>query len=279
MGESWRNIRTIPIQVKVDKGLRGSRTACPEPKGGDSARSGRRAGGRPGAIIRRRHRGMSRFSRGSWGARDEHGDRPVPVVLRHRHHPRPHPGPLAPVRPALARPGLERPAARRSRGAGGISALRRVGRTGWSLESVAGLLLVVFGLGYGIWAHRREARAHRPESGPPSGNAGHVHVHGHLLERWFHGALSGGALVAIIGISPCALLVPVLLAASAEGPGTLLAAGLGFAVCTILTMLTVALCATRGMRRIDLPFFTRYGDLASGLLIAAIGLLVLRLEG
>ncbi len=162
---------------------------------------------------------------------------------------------------------------------GTVSARGLLERTGWSLESLAGLLLVVFGLGYGIWAHLREARAHRPQSGPPSGNAGHVHVHGHLLERWFHGALSGGALVAIIGISPCALLVPVLLAASAEGPGTLFAAGLGFAVCTILTMLTVALCATRGMRRIDLPFFARYGDLASGLLIAAIGLLVLRLEG
>ena len=149
---------------------------------------------------------------------------------------------------------------------------------GRSLEFLAGVLLVVFGLGYGILAHRREARAHAPDAAP----GGDVekgrrppHAHGHLLEHWFHRALTGGALVAIIGISPCALLVPILLAASAQGTVPLVAAGIGFALCTIGTMVLVTFFASRGMSRLQLPFFTRYGDLISGLMIAIAGIAVI----
>ena len=153
-------------------------------------------------------------------------------------------------------------------------------RVGQSLESLAGLLLVVFGLVYGIWAHRREARAHR--AGHERGSDGlallehgHVHAHGHMLERLFQKVVSGGSLVVIIGISPCALLVPILFAASAHSRVALIGSGIGFAVCTIGTMVGVTLFATRSMRRFDLPFFTRDGDLVSGMLIAAAGLLIM----
>ena len=146
-------------------------------------------------------------------------------------------------------------------------------KAGHSLEFVAGTLLVAFGLLYGLWAHRREARAHAAAERQKSG--GRVHVHGHLLERWFRGAVSGVGLVAIVGISPCVLLQPILFAASAQGRAVIAAAALGFAACTIGTMVGVTLFATRGMRRLDLPFFTRYGDLVSGVLIAGIGVLVM----
>ena len=156
-------------------------------------------------------------------------------------------------------------------------------RTGRSLEFFVGLLLVIFGVSYGLFRHRREARVHAtPEAalGTPAAagrpvEGGHVHAHGHLLERWFHGALTAGTLVVVIGISPCALLVPILFAASAVGAGALLAAALGFALCTIGTMVGVTLVAARGMRRLDLPFFTRYGDLISGALVSAVGLLLM----
>ena len=87
--------------------------------------------------------------------------------------------------------------------------------------------------------------------------------------------MTAGALVLVIGISPCALLVPILFAAAVEGPGALLASGLGFALCTIGTMVGVTVFAMRGMRRVDLPFFARYGDLISGALVSAIGLLMM----
>jgi hypothetical protein len=41
-----------------------------------------------------------------------------------------------------------------------------------------------------------------------------VHGHGHLLSRLSRGYLSGGTLVAIIGVSPCVLLQPILFAAA-----------------------------------------------------------------
>ena len=148
-------------------------------------------------------------------------------------------------------------------------------RTGRSLEFLGGLLLVVFGVTYGIWRHRREARVHARVDRAPADPGDHVHAHGHLLERWFHGALSAGALVLVIGISPCALLVPILFSASVEGTGALLASALGFALCTVGTMVGVTVFAMRGIRRIDLPFFAHYGDLISGALVSAVGLLMM----
>jgi len=54
------------------------------------------------------------------------------------------------------------------------------------------------------------------------------------------------------------LLVPILFAASVEGEAALLASALGFALCTVGTMVGVTVCAVRAMSRIDLPFFARY---------------------
>jgi hypothetical protein len=59
---------------------------------------------------------------------------------------------------------------------------------------------------------------------------------------------------------------------------TVVASAGGFAVCTLVTMVGVTLFALRWMRRVDLPFFTHYGDLISGLLIAAIGAVMWFLE-
>ena len=55
----------------------------------------------------------------------------------------------------------------------------------------------------------------------------------------------------------------------------LVAAGIGFALCTIGTMVLVTFFASRGMSRLQLPFFTRYGDLISGLMIAIAGIAVI----
>ena len=158
----------------------------------------------------------------------------------------------------------------------GSAVARAAERIGASLETIAGALLLVFGLVYGTWAHRREARAHHPGHGGHGDSApDRLHAHGHLLSRWSGHRASAWALVAIIGISPCVLLQPILFASAAEGPGVALAAGAGFAACTIATMLVVAAVARRGLERIALGFFTHWGDLLSGLIIAAIGVAVL----
>jgi nickel/cobalt transporter (NicO) family protein len=157
-----------------------------------------------------------------------------------------------------------------SRTVAGLAAL-----TGRSLGFLGGLVLVAFGVSYGLWRHSREATAHARRGDFSAGPPKHLHAHGHLLEHWFRGAVTARTLVLVIGISPCALLVPVLFASAVEGVAALLAAAAGFALCTIGTMMGVTLFAVRGMRRIDLPFFTRYGDLISGALVAGVGLLMM----
>jgi len=156
-------------------------------------------------------------------------------------------------------------------------------RLGTRLEAVGGTLLVLFGLAYGLWAHYRERRAHAPagsEVGPahdtkaPDGGE-RLHAHGHLLSGLSRGRVSGRMLVAIIGISPCVLLQPILFAAAAAGGGAVVAAIAGFSICTVVTMLVVTWIAGQGLTRLRLAFFTRYGDLLSGLVIAGIGLLML----
>lgn len=157
----------------------------------------------------------------------------------------------------------------------GTAAGRAAERIGTSLETIAGALLIVFGLAYGTWAHRREARAHE-HGGTESGSAaGRLHAHGHLLSRLSSRRASAWALVAIIGVSPCVLLQPILFASAAEGPGVALAAAAGFAACTIATMLVVAAVARRGLERVAFGFFTHWGDLLSGVVIAAVGVAVL----
>jgi nickel/cobalt transporter (NicO) family protein len=163
--------------------------------------------------------------------------------------------------------------------AGSGTAHRLAGHFQASSGIVGGWLMLLFGIGYGLLAHLREARAHHPAghaaNGSDAGGHEHLHAHGHLLSRWSRGTITGGALVAIIGISPCVLLQPILFAAGAEGLGVAAVAAAGFALCTVGTMLAVTWAASRGMDRLNLPFFARYGDLASGLMLAALGVFVI----
>jgi hypothetical protein len=165
--------------------------------------------------------------------------------------------------------------------AGSGTARRIAGHFQSSSGIVGGWLMLLFGVGYGLMAHFREARAHHAGGHAPApledaaaGRPG-LHAHGHLLSHWSRGTITGGALVAVIGISPCVLLQPILFAAGAEGPAVAAACASGFAFCTVATMVAVTWAAARGIERLNLPFFARFGDLASGLVLAAIGLFVI----
>jgi nickel/cobalt transporter (NicO) family protein len=151
-------------------------------------------------------------------------------------------------------------------------------RVGETLEALSSLGLALFGILYGAFSWRRESRHH----GGPGGRAGvgtpppdPHHHHGHMLERWFGGNLSGWSLVAVIGISPCALAFPILLASAASlGISGVLLVAVGFGAVTMVTTLTITLIAFLSVRRVDFPFLNRYGDLISGGLIGFVGALL-----
>jgi nickel/cobalt transporter (NicO) family protein len=149
-----------------------------------------------------------------------------------------------------------------------------VHRIGGTMEILSSGGLALFGLLYGTASWYRERR-HHPSPGDhapvPSLSARHHH-HGHLLERWFTGDLTGLSLVLIIGVSPCALAFPILLAgAAALGVSGVLLVAAGFGAATMVTTLGVTLFALLSARRLDFPFLTRYGDLISGMLIGGVG--------
>jgi nickel/cobalt transporter (NicO) family protein len=156
----------------------------------------------------------------------------------------------------------------------GAAALAR--RLGETLGVLSSLGLALFGVLYGAYSWRRERRHHGGSiaDGGAAGADPHHH-HGHLLERWFGSDLSGWSLVVVIGVSPCALAFPILLASAARlGMGGVLLVAGGFGAATMIVTLTVTLIAFLSARHVDFPFLNRYGDLISGVLIGLVGALL-----
>jgi len=148
-------------------------------------------------------------------------------------------------------------------------------RLGERLEVLSSGALAVFGFLYGAaswWRERRHHPAHAPSDAVEAGGGESCHHHGHLLERWIRGHLSGLTLVLVIGASPCALAFPILLASAASlGMGGVLGVAAGFGLVTMATTLVITLVGSLSAHRLDFPFFTRYGDLISGILISLVG--------
>jgi nickel/cobalt transporter (NicO) family protein len=164
-------------------------------------------------------------------------------------------------------------------GRGGAEAVAR--RLGETLEVVSSLCLAIFGIVYGTYSWVRERRHHPPggATGSPPGKPGGAHHHGHLLEGWFGRDLTGLTLVLVIGVSPCALALPILLATAASlGISGVLLVAAGFGLVTMGTTLVITLVGFLSARRIDFPFLTRYGDLISGILIALVGIFLFGYE-
>jgi len=158
-------------------------------------------------------------------------------------------------------------------GRGGAEAVAH--HVGETLEVLSSASLALFGFVYGAGSWLRERRHHPVQRNPGAAVVGHPeghHHHGHMLERWFKGDLTGLSLVVVIGVSPCALAFPILLASAASlGVGGVLMVATGFGLVTMATTLTITLVGFLSHRRLDFPFITRYGDLISGVLIGLVG--------
>ncbi len=155
---------------------------------------------------------------------------------------------------------------------------------GERLERASGVLLVVFGLAYALWAWRKGghfhpggALFHRGEEGPDcDGNEGDhqpEHLHYHADRELIRGAAgrSGFFLAVIVGLNPCVLILPLMLAAAKHGAAAVAAITLVYAATTISIMVGLSVAGAAGFRRFDPPGVARYMEAASGLLIAVVG--------
>jgi vacuolar-type H+-ATPase subunit I/STV1 len=80
--------------------------------------------------------------------------------------------------------------------------------------------------------------------------------------------------VAIIGLTPCVALLPIVFAGTTQGINAVIAIMVVFFVATLGTILTVVGLATKGLQLIRLKFIEKHGEVFTGLVIALMGIIV-----
>jgi ABC-type nickel/cobalt efflux system permease component RcnA len=169
----------------------------------------------------------------------------------------------------------------------GLAAGQAIGE---GLERASSLMMIAFGLGYGIWAWRKGghfhpggARVHAAEPDPgcagAEGDQNPEHLHYHADEKLIAGNSKPTYWLAlIIGLNPCVLLLPLMLSAAERGAATVAMVTLAYAVPTATLMVGLASLGVVRRKRIRLPWAARYMEMASGLLIALLGVVLLLSE-
>ncbi len=158
---------------------------------------------------------------------------------------------------------------------------------------VAAVALLVFGLwiAYGGWKETREdqgagsdlAHAHVHEH---NDGLKHVHWHEHeeasevakgaaVMHTHAHAVAGRTTLLLILGSSPMVEGIPAFLSASTRGPELLGVMASVFAFSTIATYVVMCTVGLRGLQRASLGPLERYGEVISGLFVAAVGVYAL----
>jgi nickel/cobalt transporter (NicO) family protein len=148
----------------------------------------------------------------------------------------------------------------------GLGALRVLGER---LESVAGLLLMGFGLAYAVWGLRKATRE-RLHVHPHA----HAHAHSHSHAPKDASKLTAWTLFVLFSLDPCVAVMPILFAAAPLGTGRAAAVVLVYELATLAAMLPLVLLSRAGATRLKWEWLEQYGDGAAGGIIAAVGLAV-----
>ena len=135
---------------------------------------------------------------------------------------------------------------------------------GRRLESWGGLLLIAFGLAYGLWGMRRAAGARL-----------HGHVHAHYDHVHDAARLTPWTLFLLYSADPCVAVLPLVVAAAPFGALAVAAVALVYEVATIATMTGLVLAVWRGAAALHPRWLDHYGDAAAGGLIATLGITLL----
>ena len=162
---------------------------------------------------------------------------------------------------------------------------------GARLERGSGVLLVLFGAAYALWAWRKGGHFHpggsllhrRDEAGHCDGLEGPdsaEHLHYHADDAWIGNDAGKGAvpLALIVGLNPCVLVLPIMVATANQGAGALALVTIAYSLTTIALMVGLSVAGVAGTRRLPVPPVARHMETASGLLIAAVGVLFLLME-
>lgn len=160
---------------------------------------------------------------------------------------------------------------------------------GHQLERASGALLVVFGTAYALWAWRKGGHFHPGgallhRADPKVACDGHEgpenpeHLHYHADEAWIRAGKGAVPLALVVGLNPCVLVLPIMVATAERGAATVAAVTLAYSVTTVMLMVGLSVAGVAGARRLPVPAVARHMEAASGVLIALVGAAVLLLE-
>ncbi len=134
---------------------------------------------------------------------------------------------------------------------------------GKRMEAVAGLLLIGFGLAYGLWGLRRAA-----------GRRVHGHAHAHYDHVHDASRATAWWLFLLFSADPCVAVIPLLFSAAPLGTGQTVGIVLLYEAATIGTMIPLVLSARAGAARLRLPFLDLWGDAVANGVIVLTGVVV-----
>ena len=141
--------------------------------------------------------------------------------------------------------------------------VRMLHALGARMGTVAPLLLIAFGVVYGLWGLRRAVAPRL-----------HGHPHPHYDHVHDPSRASAWTLFLLFSADPCVAVIPLLFAAAPLGLAPTVGIVLLYEAATLATMLLFVLPARAGARVLRAPWLDRYGDAAAGGLIAAVGIAV-----
>lgn len=127
------------------------------------------------------------------------------------------------------------------------------------MEASGALFLTLAGFayaGYAAWQHYA--------------CRGHSHGH-HGPELTSSRSRHPWAFLFTLGLAPCVAMVPLYAAAAARGWTSFLAVGAGFTAAVVVSLVGSTLLARGGMMKLDHPWLEHYGEVVTGLGIAATG--------
>jgi hypothetical protein len=164
----------------------------------------------------------------------------------------------------------------------GLELLETFGRR---MESLAGLLLIGFGVAYAIWGIRRAIGGHAHVHV----HGGRVHVHAHVHEHPVHPHAAPHAdapgyrrstawtLFLLFSADPCVAVIPLMFASAPLGWRGTLAVVAAYELATIGTMVALAMPARTAANAVRGAWAEKWGDALAGATIAGIGLAVMAL--
>ena len=143
----------------------------------------------------------------------------------------------------------------------GIEVLEAFGRR---MQSVAGILLIGFGIAYAVWGLRHEM-----------GKCLHGHAHGHYDHVHDPSKTTAWGLFVLSCADPCVAVVPIVFAAAPLGVASAITIVVAYEAATLGAMVALVLLARSGVKLIRMRLLDHHAHAAAGAFIAVVGIVLL----